>query len=237
MLIDTYFIFKAYDGNSALDILNKKSIDLVISDVIMKGMDGIELTRRIKNDINTSHIPLIMLTAKAEIEDRIEGLEVGADSYIPKPFHPRHLMIRVEKLISRRELFRKTFSEMDENISYSELLNGLTPFDQKIIRSLVEYIDKNLQLTDLNANSLAHHVAMSKTQLYRKIKALTGLTPHGLINNLRLKKAAKTLKLSQKTVSEVYYETGFNSRSYFYQTFKATYGVPPGDYKERASDN
>lgn len=237
ILIDTYFVFKAYDGNSALDILNKKAIDLVISDVIMKGMDGIELTRRIKNDLNTSHIPLIMLTAKAEIEDRIVGLEVGADSYIPKPFHPRHLMIRVEKLISRRERFRDTFSELEENSSYSELLKGLTPYDQKIIKSLLEYIDENLQLPELNASSLAHHVAMSKTQLYRKIKALTGLTPHGLINNLRLKKAAIALKSSQKTVSEVYYETGFNSRSYFYQSFKATYGVPPGDYKERASEN
>jgi signal transduction histidine kinase/DNA-binding response OmpR family regulator/ligand-binding sensor domain-containing protein len=236
MLIDTYFIFKAYDGKSALDILNKESIDLVISDVVMQGMDGIELTKRIKSDINTSHIPLIMLTAKAEIEDRIEGLEVGADSYIPKPFHPRHLMIRVEKLISSREQFRKTFRELEENISYSELLKGLTPNDQKIIRSLVEYIDENLQIPDLNANSLAHHVAMSKTQLYRKIKALTGLTPHGLINNLRLKRAAKTLKISQKTVSEVYYETGFNSRSYFYQTFKDAYGVPPGDYKDGNSD-
>ncbi|MFH0758894.1 MAG: two-component regulator propeller domain-containing protein [Bacteroidota bacterium] len=233
MLIDTYFIFKAYDGNSALDILNKESIDLVICDVVMRGMDGIELTRRVKSDINTSHIPLIMLTAKAEIEDRIEGLEVGADSYIPKPFHPRHLMIRVEKLISGREQFRKTFNELDENISCSELLKGLATQDQKIIKSLVEYIEENLQVSDLNANSLAHHVAMSKTQLYRKIKALTGLTPHGLINNLRLKRAAKTLKDSQKTVSEVYYETGFNSRSYFYQTFKDAYGVPPGDYKDR----
>jgi DNA-binding response OmpR family regulator len=218
-------------------MLEKNSIDLVISDVIMKGMDGIELTRRIKNDINTSHIPLIMLTAKAEIEDRILGLEVGADSYIPKPFHPRHLMIRVEKLISRREQFRKTFSESEENISYSELLKGLTPNDQKIIKSLVEFIDQNFQVPDLNANTLAHHVAMSKTQLYRKIKALTGLTPNGLINNLRLKKAAQILKFSEKTVSEVYYESGFNSRSYFYQTFKATYGVPPGDYKAEASKN
>ena len=231
ILIDTYYVFKAYDGSGALEILNKNSIDLVISDVIMKGMDGIELTRLIKNDINTSHIPLIMLTAKAEIEDRILGLEVGADSYIPKPFHPRHLMIRVEKLISRSEQFRKTFSESEEHSDYSELLKGLTPNDQKIIKNLVEFIDQNFQIPDLNANILAQHLAMSKTQLYRKIKALTGLTPNGLINRLRLKKAAQILKSGQKTVSEVYYESGFNSRSYFYQTFKSAYGVPPGDYK------
>ncbi len=232
MLIDTYFIFKALDGNSALEVLHKEAIDLVICDVVMQGMGGIELTEKIKRDIHTSHIPLIMLTAKAEIEDRIEGLEVGADSYIPKPFHPRHLMIRVEKLISGREQFRKTFRELEEHIPHAELLSGLPPFDQKILKRLVEYIDENLQVPDLNASSLAQHIAMSKTQLYRKIKALTGLTPHGLINNLRLKKAANTLKVSQKTVSEVYYETGFNSRSHFYQTFKDTYGVPPGDYKK-----
>ena len=237
MLADTYNIYKAYDGNQAFKILEKESIDLVISDVVMPGMDGLEITRKIKTNINTSHIPVILLTARAEIEDRIEGLEVGADSYIPKPFHPRHLLIRVEKLISSRELFRKSFRESKENTSSSEFLKGLSSFDQGIIRRLVEYINENLQIPDLNANSLAQHIAMSKTQLYRKIKALTGLTPHGLINNLRLKKAAQTLKESPKTVSEVYYETGFNSRSYFYQTFKNTYGVAPGDYKEHGSEH
>lgn len=230
MLKDTYRVFTASEGNSALEILHSRNIDLVISDIVMQGMDGIDLARRIKNDPASSHIPLIMLTAKGEIEDRIVGLEVGADSYIPKPFHPRHLMIRVEKLISAREQFRKTFRELDENIGSSELLKVLTPYDRELIRSLESYINENLQHSGLNANSLAKHIAMSKTQLYRKIKALTGLTPHGLINQLRLKKAAHTLKTGQKTVSEVYYETGFNSRSYFYQAFKETYGVPPGGW-------
>ena len=199
---------------------------------MMRGMDGYELTKKIKGDILTSHIPVILLTAKTEIEDRIEGLEIGADAYIPKPFHPRHLMIRVEKLIAGREQLRKFFSTFASDNSNEDLPEGLTSYDQKLIKRMNEFIEENIEDTNLNADVVAGHIAMSKTQLYRKIKALTGLTPHGLINNLRLKKAAVALVNSEKTVSEIYYETGFNSRSYFYQTFKEAYGVSPGDYKE-----
>ncbi len=230
IFVENYFIFKATDGKQALSILEKEPIDLMISDVLMPEMDGLELTKIIKTDINTSHIPVILLTAKTEIEHRIKGLEVGADSYIPKPFHPRHLRVRIEKLIANRELFRRSFREHNEDQSRSELLKGLGQADQKLLSSLIESIEEKMSDADLNAEFLSEYMAMSKTQLYRKIKALTGLTPHGLIKNLRLKKAAFILKKGEKTVSEVFYETGFNSRSYFYQTFKEEFGVPPGNY-------
>lgn len=230
LLIEDYFIFKATDGNKALEILGKESVDLVISDVLMPKLDGLELTKIIKSDINTSHIPVILLTAKTEIEHRIRGLEVGADSYIPKPFHPRHLRVRIEKLIANRELFRKSFREYNENLSRSELLKGLAPADQKLLTGLMDAIEEKLSDSDLNAEYLSGHMHMSKTQLYRKIKALTGLTPHALINNMRLKKAAFELKQGEKNVSEVFYETGFNSRSYFYQAFKEEFGISPGNY-------
>ncbi|MBN2763017.1 MAG: response regulator [Bacteroidales bacterium] len=232
LLIDKYFIYKAYDAKTALEILEKQSIDLVICDVIMPGMDGLALTRIIKTEINTSHIPVILLTARAGIEQRIEGLETGADSYIPKPFHPRHLIVRIEKLIASRELFRETFREYNEDPSRSELFKGLAAGDQKLLTCLIESIEEKMSNPDLNAESLCESMAMSKTQLYRKIKALTGLTPHGLIKNFRLKKAAAELKRGEKTVSEVFYETGFNSRSYFYQVFKEKFGVTPGNYTD-----
>lgn len=225
LLVDKYVIYKAYDGKTARETLNRESIDLVISDVIMPGMDGLELTRLIKTDINTSHIPVILLTARAEMEQWIEGLEVGADSYIPKPFNPRHLMVRIEKLIASSERFRNSFREYNTPQPWSELLEGLTPGDQKLITGLIDYIEENMQDTTLSADHLSGHIAMSKTQLYRKIKALTGLPPHGLIKYLRLKKAANELKQNEKTVSEVFYEAGFNNRS-----FKEVFGVPPGDY-------
>jgi len=194
-------------------------------------MDGLELTKIIKTELNTSHIPVILLTARAEIEQRIEGLEVGADSYIPKPFHPRHLKVRIEKLIASREMFHKTFREYNEDQPQSELFKGLAPGDQTLLTCLVESIKERISDPNLNAESLCDFMTMSKTQLYRKIKALTGLTPHGLIKNLRLKKAAAELRKGEKTVSEVFYETGFNSRSYFYQTFKEEFGMAPGNYE------
>ena len=231
LLSEDYRISKAHDGKSALELLKKESIDLVISDIVMPEMDGLELTKAIKSDIFSSHIPVILLTAKGEISDRIEGLEMGADSYIPKPFHPKHLLVRIERLISNIEKLRKNFTEYNQNPSRSEVLEGLSAGDQKLISELIEYIEENMQDVNLNAESLTDKMAMSKTQLYRKIKALTGLTPHELINSLRLKRAAAELKLGDKTVSEIFYETGFNSRSYFYQKFKEAYGVPPGDFQ------
>jgi len=230
LLSDEYNIIKAYDGKTALSILENEQVDLVISDVIMPEVNGLELTSTIKNDINTSHIPVILLTARTEPDQRIEGLEVGADSYIPKPFYPRHLKVRIEKLISNSERLRSSFKEFAAPEPGEDLLKGLSSADRKLINGLIQFIEDKMQDPALSAEHLSDYMAMSKTQLYRKIKALTGHTPHGLIKYLRLKKAASELKKGEKTVSEVYYETGFNNRSYFYRSFKEAFGVPPGDY-------
>jgi signal transduction histidine kinase/ligand-binding sensor domain-containing protein/CheY-like chemotaxis protein len=232
LLVTSYKVIKVHNSKSALNLLSKEPVDLVISDVIMPGMDGLELTKCIKTDINTSHIPVILLTAKSELEDHIEGLEVGADAYIPKPFNPRHLKIRTEKLIANIERLRNTFKEYKNPPNGEELLRGLSEGDRKLITNLIEYIEDNMLNSTLSADHLTDHMAMSKTQLYRKIKALTGQTPHGLIKYLRIKKAASELKKREKTVSEIYYETGFNNRSYFYRSFKEAYGMSPGDYAD-----
>jgi AraC-like DNA-binding protein len=192
----------------------------------------LELCSRIKSDINTSHIPVILLTAKGEVEHRIEGLEAGADSYIPKPFHPRHLIVRIEKLLEAMERFRDTFKEYNPH-PQPEALNGLSPKDKKLLACLTSFIEDNLENITLNADSLSEHQAMSKTQLYRKIKALTDLTPHGLIKHIRLRKAASLLEKGEKNVSEVFYETGFNNRTYFYRSFKEAYGMTPGEYTRK----
>jgi AraC-like DNA-binding protein len=192
-------------------------------------MDGLTLCKTIKENIQTSHIPVILLTAKGEIENRIQGLEVGADSYIPKPFHPEHLFIRIEKLIEKMEATRKKFRNFGE-MELNQLSPGIGERDDQFFSKIVHCIEIHLAEPEFNADVIADEVNMSKASLYKKVKTITGLTPHGLIKQFRLKKAADLLRNSDKSVSEVIYETGFNSRSYFYKSFNDTYHCHPKDY-------
>ncbi len=232
ILSDKYVIHKARNGKKALQVLEEERIDLVISDVIMPDMDGLTLCKNIKENIQTSHIPVILLTAKGEIENRIEGLEVGADSYIPKPFHPEHLFIRIEKLIERMELIRKKFKNFAD-LELTLLSTGIGEKDDTFFLKITQCIQLHLSEPEFNADIIAEEVGMSKASLYKKVKTITSLTPHGLIKQYRLKKAADLLRNSTMSVSEVIYETGFNSRSYFYKSFNEMFHCHPKDV-ERA---
>ena len=234
LLSDKYKVHKASNGTKALEILEAERIDLVISDVLMPDMDGLTLCGTIKHNIQTSHIPVILLTAKGEIENRIEGLEVGADSYIPKPFHPEHLFIRVEKLIERMELIRKKFKNFGD-IELTQLSTGIGERDDEFFMKITNCIQLHLAEPEFNADTIADEVGMSKASLYKKVKTITGLTPHGLIKQYRLKKAADLLRNSSMSVTEVIYETGFNSRSYFYKSFNDMYQCHPKDYMVKSN--
>lgn len=229
ILSDKYRIISAKNGEEALRLLEDEKIDLVISDVLMPKMDGLTLCRHIKDNIQTSHIPVILLTAKAEIEDRIEGLQVGADSYIPKPFHPEHLFIRIERLIRNREQVRTRFGNITE-VELDSMSTGIGEKDDAFFAKITHCIMDHLSEPEFTADTIAEEVGMSKTSLYKKVKAITGLTPHGLIKQYRLKKAADLLKNSNMSVSAVIYETGFNSRSYFYKSFNEVYHCHPKDF-------
>lgn len=229
ILSDKYKILSATNGEAALKVLDDEKIDLVISDVLMPKMNGLTLCQHIKDNIQTSHIPVILLTAKAEIEDRIEGLQVGADSYIPKPFHPEHLFIRIERLIRNREQIRTRFENMSE-VELDSISTGIGEKDDAFFQKIIQCIMDHLSEPEFSADIIAEEVGMSKTSLYKKVKAITGLTPHGLIKQYRLKKAADLLKNSNMSVSAVIYETGFNSRSYFYKSFNEVYHCHPKDF-------
>jgi signal transduction histidine kinase/CheY-like chemotaxis protein/ligand-binding sensor domain-containing protein/AraC-like DNA-binding protein len=234
LLSDKYNIHKAANGRQALEVLDAERIDLIISDVLMPDMDGLTLCRAVKENIQTSHIPVILLTAKSEIESRIEGLEVGADSYIPKPFHPEHLSIRIEKLIERMEIVRKKFINFGDS-ELTQLPTGIGERDDDFFQKITRCIQKHLAEPEFNAEDIAEEVGMSKASLYKKVKTITGLTPHGLIKQFRLKKAADLLRNSNLSVSEVIYETGFNSRSYFYKSFNDMYQCHPKDYSLKSN--
>jgi signal transduction histidine kinase/ligand-binding sensor domain-containing protein/CheY-like chemotaxis protein/AraC-like DNA-binding protein len=227
LLSPLYNLCFAKNGKEALLIIEKQRIDLVVSDVMMPEMDGVELCRKIRENFDTSHLPLILLTAKEEIEDRIKGLQAGADSYIPKPFHPDHLKIRIEKLLTMRQNIRKRFASQDES---TPLINEIPdPFFQK----LLDYIDENIDDETLSSEKLCERLAISKSSLYNKTKSVLGTTPHGLINQRKVRKASILLDSTTLSVSEIIDQTGFNSRAHFYELFNKAFGCSPSEYRQK----
>jgi signal transduction histidine kinase/ligand-binding sensor domain-containing protein/DNA-binding response OmpR family regulator len=225
-----YAIEEAENGLIGWDLMNLHEFDLVISDLMMPEMDGIEMCKRMKTSVETDHIPIIMLTAKSDIENRIEGLSLGADSYITKPFHPEHLKVRVAKLIELRELLKERYSR---KILLGELHSPQTETDspeELFLQKAISTIMERMMESEFNGDALAAELNISRMGLHRKIKALTGQTTGEFIRNLRLKKAHDLLSVEGKNISEVCYEVGFNSPSYFTTCFTDVYKIAPSEY-------
>lgn len=229
LLKEKYKILKAFNGLEALEIVNNQLPDLIISDVKMPFVDGLELCEKIKSDVKTSHIPFIMLTANDSVIHRIEGLEKGANSYIPKPFHPDHLLIRVEKLLQEKELILKYLHKDNfvENISNLQVNNE----EKEFIKKITDLIRENIENEDLQSAFIEKELGISNSQLYRKTKQIFGFSPGDLIRTIRLKYAAELLSKNTLTVSEVCYKSGFNNRSYFYREFNKMYNITPKNYQ------
>ena len=229
LLKEKYKIIIANNGAEAIGIMKTEIPDIIITDVMMPIMDGIELCKKVKNDNKTCHIPVIMLTAKSSVLHRIEGLESGANSYIAKPFHPDHILIRVQKLLEERELILKHLSQdtFIENIKNLPVDNE----DKELLRNVIKLIRSNIDNENLQSLFIEEQLGISNSQLYRKIKQNFGFSPGDLIRTIRLKYAAELLRKSNCTVSEVCYQSGFNNRSYFYREFKKMYSSTPKNYQ------
>ncbi|MDO9153030.1 MAG: two-component regulator propeller domain-containing protein, partial [Paludibacter sp.] len=225
-----YTIEEAENGAIGLEIATLQDFDLIISDLMMPEMDGIEMCKQLKTSIETNHIPIILLTAKSDIENRIEGLSIGADSYITKPFHPQHLTIRVSKLIELRELLKKRYSR---KISLGDLhkpdMEIVSPDELFLQKSISIILDKMIE-SEFNGDALAYDLSISRMGLHRKIKALTGQSTGEFIRNIRLKKACELLSVHGKNISEVCYDVGFNSPSYFTTCFSEVFKMTPSEY-------
>ncbi len=229
ILKGTYTIYEAEDGKQALDLIQKVIPDLIISDIMMPDMDGLELCNRIKTAPATCHIPFVVLSAKGSIEHRTEGYEVGADAYIAKPFHVAHLQVRIRKLLEYRERLEEFFNN---DVAGDFILNSDLPDnDKQFLSNLLSVIEKKIDEPELNAAVLENELSMSKMQLYRKLKTLTQMTPGEFIKQIRLKQAASLLISTNLTVSEIFYRTGFNNQSYFYREFKKRYQFAPNEYR------
>ena len=203
--------------------------DLVISDIMMPEMDGNTLCSKIKTNGTTSHIPVILLTAKSRDEDQLEGLATGADAYIVKPFNLDILRRTIVNLIHTHQMLQLKYARNDQLEELVEDIKMKSP-DDKLLEKVMAVINKNLGNSDLSVEKIADEVGISRVHLHRKMKELTGQTPHDFIRNIRLKKAATLLSSGDMNVSEVMYACGFSNAASFSTVFKKLYGVSPREY-------
>ena len=225
-----YRFMLAADGEKGWQLARKRIPDLIISDIMMPEMDGFQLCQKIKSDIATRHIPLILLTARAELKDKLAGLELGADDYVPKPFAIEELQARIRNLVEQRLKLRERFSQ--------EALFGirdiaLNPKDKRFLKQVMDIVDAHLDDPHFTVQNISDAIGMSRMTLHLKIKALTGQSPHNLIRLIRLKKAAVLLQQKTISVSQVAYEVGFKNLSHFAKTFQKQFGDTPSHFSGR----
>ena len=227
---EDYQVYTATDGAAALELLQREQIDLIISDVMMPGIDGFELCRRVKSDINLSHIPVILLTARTTDVSRIEGLQLGADDYLTKPFNVEVLRLRVQKFIDwEQDNHRQFRQKMD--IEPSEIT--ITPLDEQFIQKAIALVEKNISDSEFSVETMAAEVGMARTTLYKKLMAITGLGPAEFIRTIRVKRGKALLETSQMQITEIAYAVGFTTVKSFTMNFKAEYGMTPTEFRQK----
>lgn len=218
----------ASDGKAGIAMAKELDVDLIVSDVMMPGMNGFELTKRLKNSFETSHIPIILLTALSTDENVLEGTESGADAYITKPFSPQLLMARILQLLNQREILRQKFGKVPQEIRSAMLRNEQ---DSLFVKRLDSIVYSRLGEQDLSVDKVAGLLHLGRTIFYKKVRGTTGYTPNEYIRVIRLRKAAELLKEGEKNVSEVAYAVGFDNPYYFSKCFKEQFGMPPSQYR------
>ena len=229
-----YQVMIAKNGVEALDIVKENDIDIIVSDVMMPEMDGLELCRIIKGNLDTSHIPIILLTAKNSTEDRIECYNAGANAYISKPFELKVLEARINNFLTNKKNKQEEFrSDIGTNFD----LLDTSVIDREFLEKMIEVVQDNLSSSTFDVVQLADALAMSKSSLYRKTKVITGLSPVEFIRNIRLKQGVNMLKSKSVTVSEVAYACGFSNPKYFATCFKEEFGITPKEYQKEGIKN
>mgnify|MGYP000922837106 FL=1 len=226
----SFNILTATNGKEALGMLQQQNISLVVSDVMMPEIDGIKLCKRIKTDHNLSHLPIILLTAKAMNLYIEEGFQAGADDYIVKPFKVSTLKIRIKNILNRQEKMKKIYGKQ---LSLKSAGIEVESIDKAFVDKYIAIVKENISNPDFNIDQLCKELAISRANLYRKVKAITTLSPAEMIRNIRLECASELLRNSQLTATEIAIQVGFGSYSHFSDFFKSIYGISPKKYKEQ----
>ena len=228
-LKQNYIITEASNGQEALTVAGKLIPDIILTDVVMPEMDGIAFCTALREDLKTSHIPVLMLTAKAMSDDLVKGIEAGADVYLSKPFEMKVLESQLKQLILNRQLlFNKYFGD----ILKTEVKDNGTPLDKEFITKVLNYVHTNIDDPNLNVENLAEELKLSRSQLYRKIKALTGQTANQFLRAVRLEKSKEMILNTNDSIGEISFKVGFSSPSYFTSCFKSHFGILPTEVKE-----
>ncbi|WP_221409127.1 hybrid sensor histidine kinase/response regulator transcription factor [Reichenbachiella versicolor] len=227
VLRDYFRVVSFSNGRECMDALEEEWPDIIISDILMPELNGLELCKNVKADIRTSHIPVILLTSRSSIDERIEGLDMGADSYITKPFEMRHLLAVTQNILLNRKKLRERF-KVDFPLSLEKKQQSES--DQIFLEKLYKLMEDNLDNEEMDLNQFTRELHMNRNQFFKKVKAITNTTPKEIVRSYRLKKAAEYLISGEFTVIEVCYKTGFKNRAYFSTLFKEYYGVSPSQY-------
>jgi DNA-binding response OmpR family regulator/nitrogen-specific signal transduction histidine kinase len=230
-LSDQFALKMAENGAIAYKLAVESIPDLVVTDVAMPEMEGIELCKKLKTDEKTSHIPVIMLTGKSGLNDKLTGLETGADAYLIKPFSIRELKLRIIKLIEQRHKLREKFTR---NLNVEPRDIAVTSADEKFLIRALEIIERNMGNSEFEVSQFQQELLMSRTQLFRKLKAMTNQTPGDFIRTIRLKRAARLIEQNFGNVTQIAFEVGFNNPSYFAKCFKELFGKLPSDFQKTA---
>lgn len=233
-LAPDYFIIEAKDGLDALEILKVEQPDLILTDVMMPEIDGIELTKRVKSSLTTSHIPIIMLTARTSQEQKIEGIENGADAYIEKPFNLDYLNIRIKKLLESRDSLQQYF-QSHLKIPLEEI-NSYNSLDKNFLAKIESIMGSNYQNSEFSVEEFGDLLSISRIHLYRKIKALTGLSPIDYVNKYRLKRSRELLGNETNNIIGVAFEVGYSSAAYFSKKFRDEFNMTPTEYIKSCRD-
>ena len=228
----SYHIREAADGNTGLDMALEEVPDLIITDIMMPGRDGLALSRILKTDLRTSHIPIVLLTAQSTMEQKIEGIQTGADAYVTKPFNLDFLSEVIKNLLHGRQALKDRFSGV---IQPSQLPSGMGGLDEQFLRKFTQHLQAHYEDRNLTVESLSEAFGLSRVQLYRKVKALLGESVTDYIQQVRLKKASQLLLEGEWTVAEIAYKVGYSSPGYFSTAFKGKYACSPTEYRDRKS--
>ena len=228
-----YEVIIAKDGKEGWELAQAKIPNVIVSDIMMPVMDGIELCKRVKDDMRTSHIPVILLTAKDSLQEKEEGYASGADSYLTKPFSAKLLHSRINNLLETRKKIASLLAQADNRPKQESAVNSLNKLDNEFLQKITQIIEENLEMEKMDIAFIADKMCMSHSTLYRKIKGLTDMSANEFIRKVKMRKGAELLRSNQYTISEIAYMIGFSSVAYFRQCFKDEYGVSPSDYAKQ----